>query len=76
MEDAFERANILTIKYHLVADTTPIFTYVVMLDHDDNHLDISQETIEVMILVLCNIPFDKGVEGLELRRCTVDLQTE
>lgn len=55
----------MAIQNHLASQLVHIFTDLGMLDHDDNHVNVGQERIQIVILVLDHILGDEGVVHLQ-----------
>lgn len=61
----FNRANVVAVKDDLASEFVPIALNLVVLNHDDDHIHIIQESIEVMVLILHNIPFNQRIIDLQ-----------
>ena len=62
----FQRANIMAIQDDLPLQLVPVLLDVVVLDHDDDHVHLAQELVEVQDLVLHDLLVgEEGVEGFE-----------
>ena len=60
------RTNIMAIQNHLTLEFVPVLLDVVVLDHNDHHINLREELVEVEDLVLDNrLLSEEGVEGLE-----------
>ena len=56
----------MAIQNHLSLELVPVLLDVVVLDHNDHHIHLGEELVEVEDLVLDNLLLgEKGVEGLE-----------
>lgn len=55
MIHTLKRANIEAVKYNLALQLIPVQLDVVVLNHDDHHIHVVDEIIEVVELVLCNL---------------------
>ena len=56
----------MTIQNHLALQLVPVLLDVVVLDHNDHHIDLGEELVEVEDLVLDNrFLGEEGVKGLE-----------
>ena len=42
-----ERTNIMAIQNHLALELVPVLLDVVVLDHNDDHIDLGEELVEV-----------------------------
>ena len=61
-----DRADVMAIQNHLALELVPVLFDVVVLDHNDHHIHLGEELIEVENLVLDNLLLgEEGVEGLE-----------
>ena len=61
-----ERTNIMAIQNDLAFKFVPILLDVVVLDHNDHHIHLGEELVEVENLVLDDFFLSKeGIEGLE-----------
>ena len=61
-----ERADVMAIQNHLALKFVPVLLDVVVLDHNDHHIHLGEELVEVENLVLDNLLLgEEGVEGLE-----------
>ena len=62
----FQRAEIEAIQDDLALELVPVLLEVVVLDHDDDHIYLVEELVEVQELVGDNLAVgEEGVEGLE-----------
>ena len=56
----------MAIQNHLALELVPVLLDVVVLDHNDHHIHLGEELVEVENLVLDNLLLgEEGVEGLE-----------
>ena len=53
--NSLKRTNIETIKDYLTLQLIPILLDMIVLNHDDNHVNICEELIKVIVLILCNL---------------------
>jgi len=61
-----ERADVMAIQNHFALEFVPVLFDVVVLDHNDNHIHLGEELVEVEDLVLDNLFLgEEGVEGLK-----------
>ena len=61
-----DRADIVAIQDDLALEFVPVLLDMVVLDHNDHHIHLGEELVEVEDLVLDNLFLgEKGVEGLE-----------
>lgn len=66
MINAFEGADVVAVEDDLALELVPVLLDVVVLDHDDHHVNLAEELIEVQNLILHNLFLgEEGVEGLE-----------
>ena len=62
----FQRADVVAVEDDLALELVPVLLDVVVLDHDDDHIDLVEELVEVEDLVLHDLLVgEEGVEGLE-----------
>ena len=62
----FNRADVVTVEDNFTLELVPVLLDVVVLDHNDHHIDLGEELVEVEDLVLDNLLLgEEGVEGLE-----------
>mgnify|MGYP007026762640 FL=1 len=54
-----KRADVEAIKNYFTLELVPVLFDVVVLNHDDNHIYIGEELIEVVILVFCDLIADE-----------------
>ena len=60
------RADIVAVKYYLAFQLVPILLDMVVLHHDNHHVHLIKELIEIQNLVLHNLLLsEEGVEGLQ-----------
>ena len=60
------RADVVAIQNHFTSELVPVLFDVVVLDHNDHHIHLGEELVEVEDLVLDNLLLgEEGVEGLE-----------
>ena len=63
---AFQRTDVVTVEDDLPLELVPVLTDMVVLHHDDNHVDLGEELVEVEDLVLDDFLLrEEGVEGLQ-----------
>ena len=55
MINTLQRTDIEAIKDYLTFELVPVLFDVVVLNHDDYHINISEELIKVIVLILCNL---------------------
>lgn len=56
----------MTIEHDLALELIPVLFDVVVLDHDDHHVNLLEELVEVKNLVLHNLLVgEEGIEALE-----------
>lgn len=55
----------MTIEDNLALKLVPILLDLIVLHHDDYHIDISEELVEIVILVLHNVFLDERIIDLE-----------
>ena len=61
-----DRADVMAIQNNLALELVPVLLDVVVLDHNDHHIHLGEELVEVEDLVLDNLFLgEEGVEGLE-----------
>ena len=61
-----DRADVVAIQDDLAFELVPVLLDVVVLDHNDHHIDLGEELVEVEDLVLNNrFLGEEGVKGLE-----------
>ncbi len=61
-----DRADVMAIQNDLALEFVPVLLDVVVLDHNDHHIHLGEELVEVENLVLDNLLLgEEGVEGLE-----------
>jgi len=61
-----DRADVMAIQDDLAFELAPVLLDVVVLDHNDHHIHLGEELVEVEDLVLDNLFLgEEGVEGLE-----------
>ncbi len=66
MINAIQRTNVVTIEDDFPLQLVPVLLNMVMLHHDNNHIHLVEELVEVKNLVLNNLLFgEEGVEGLQ-----------
>lgn len=60
------RANIVAVEHNLAFEFVPILLDVVVLDHDDHHVNLLEELVEVKNLVFHNLLVgEEWIEALE-----------
>ena len=70
---SLQRTDIEAVEDYLALQLIPVLLDVIVLNHDDNHIYISEELIEVIVLVLGNlVAYEEWVVALE-RTCEVTL---
>ena len=52
---SFKRTDVKAIEDYLALQLVPILFDMIVLNHDDYHVNICKELIEVIVLVLCNL---------------------
>ena len=58
--------NVVAIQNHFALELVPVLFDVVVLDHNDHHIHLGEELVEVEDLVLDDLLFgEEGVEGLQ-----------
>ena len=63
---SLQRTNIETIKNNLALQFIPILLDMVVLNHNNNHIEILQELVKVIILVFSNlVSFEERIIALE-----------
>ena len=63
---SLQRTNIEAIKDYLALELVPILFDMVVLNHDDYHVNICKELIEVIVLVICNlVAYEEWIVALE-----------
>lgn len=73
MIHSLQRTDIEAVEDYLALQLVPILLDVIVLDHDDNHINIGEELVKVVILVNCDlVAYEEGVVALE-RTCKVTL---
>ncbi len=66
MINSLQRADIMAIQNHLALELVPVLLDVCVLDHNDYHIHLGEELVEVENLVLDNrFLGEEGVEGLQ-----------
>ena len=60
-----QRANVVAVQDHLAGELVPAGLDLVVLDHDDDHVHIGEESIKVVILVLRDVLLDQRVIDLQ-----------
>ncbi len=55
MINSLQRADVAAVKDYLAFKLIPVLLDMVVLYEDDNHVDITQELVEVVILVLSDM---------------------
>lgn len=62
----FQGADVEAVKDNFAFEFIPILLDVVMLDHDDNHVNVAEELIKIMELILCYLMvFEERVIAFE-----------
>ena len=65
MINPLQRADIMAIQHHFAFQLVPVLLDVVVLHHDDHHVHLREELVEVEELVLHDgLLGEEGVEGL------------
>ena len=65
MVHPFQRADIMAVEHHFAFQLVPVLLDVVVLHHDDHHVHLREELVEVADLVLHDgLLGEEGVEGL------------
>ena len=62
---SLERTDIVAIEDDFTLKLVPVLLDLVMLHHDDYHIDIGEELVEVVELVLDDVFLDEGIIDLE-----------
>ena len=66
MIHSLQRADVVAVEDDFAFEFVPVLLDVVVLDHNDDHIDLVEEAVEVENLVLDNLPVgEEGVEALE-----------
>lgn len=55
----------MTVKDDFALELVPILLNLVVLHHDDNHIDVGEELVEVVVLVLDDVFLDERIIDLE-----------
>ena len=55
----------MAIEDYLTLELVPILLDMVVLHHDDYHIDIGEELVEIVVLVLHDVFLNEGVIDLE-----------
>ena len=59
MINAFERANIVAIEDDLALEPVPVLLDLIVLNHNDYHIDIGEELVEIVVQILNNVFLDE-----------------
>ena len=60
-----QRANVVAVQDDLAGEFVPVALDLVVLDHDDDHVYVVKEGVEIVVLVLDDIPLDQRVIDLQ-----------
>lgn len=64
--------DIVAVQNHLARQLVHVLADLGMLDHHNNHINVSQESIQIVILVLDHILGDEGVVHLQTEAVTAN----
>ena len=65
MTHPLQRANVVAVQDDLAGELVPVALDLVVLDHDDDHVDVVQEGIEVVILIRNDVLRNQRVIDLQ-----------
>ena len=65
MINPFQRTDVVTIKDDFALKFVPVLLNLVMLHHDDDHIDVGEELVEIVVLVLHDIILNERIVDLE-----------
>ena len=65
MINSIERTDVMAVEDDLPLEFVPIALDLVVLDHDDYQVNVSEECVEVVVLVRDHILLDEGVVDLQ-----------
>ena len=55
----------MAIEDNFALELIPVLLNLVMLNHDDDHIDVCEELVEIVVLVLHDIILNEGIIDLE-----------